>query len=178
MGSNHENMKFLLILSLSIAMAACQSNGVPEKSPLPVSIEGTQKLHSIVSGWTNEKFSAETLEYEEFYIFKEDSTFTKFRANGESADGTYSTGRNEDGFFVQTFYKEETSLRESCTTGREYLRLEESGTLVGGSLPCDGPALYYEKDKVKVDQQKRFVVRICWARKIPILIRNNFSSLL
>ena len=144
-------MKILLILYLILTVVACQSNGVPEKSPLPVSIEGTWKLHSMVSGWTNEKFSAETLEYEEFYIFKEDSTFTKYRTNGESADGTYSTGRNEDGFFVQTFYKEESSLRESCTVGREYLRLGESGTLAGGSLPCDGPALYYVKDKVKVD---------------------------
>lgn len=52
---------------------------------------------------------------------------------------------------MQTFYKEELELRESYTTGSEYLRLEESGTLVGGSLPCDGPGLYYKKVERVVD---------------------------
>lgn len=145
-------MKILFILSLLIAMAACQpSNEVQKLSPPPATLEGTWKLQRMILGWTNQEVSAETLEYEEFYTFKGDSTFTKYRTNGESAGGTYSTGRSEEGFFVKTFYAEETGLRESCSAEGEYLLLKDSGVLAGGSLPCDGPALFYEKEDRKAD---------------------------
>ena len=141
-----------MILSILTLMASCQSNAVPGESSHPVSITGgTWKLVKMVSGWTNQETPAEALEYEEYYTFQEDSTFTKYRSNGESATGTYLIGENEDGLYVETFYPEETELRESCTGGKEFLRLEQSGILVGGSLPCDGPALYYEKVEKVVD---------------------------
>lgn len=144
-------MKILLTLSLIIVMAACQSNEVRKLSPPQATVEGAWKLQRVILGWTNQEISPETLEYEEFYTFKDDSTFTRYRTNGESASGAYSTGRNEEGFFVQTFYAEETGLRESCTAGAEYLLLKDSGVLAGGSLPCDGPALFYKNEDRKVD---------------------------
>lgn len=147
-----KNMKIPLILSLIIAMTACQSsNEVQKLSPPPATVEGTWKLERMIMGWTNKEVSAETLEYEEFYTFKGDSTFTKYRTNGESASGRYSTGRSEEGFFVKTFYAEETGLRESCSAEGEYLLLKDSGVLEGGSLPCDGPAFFYEKTDRLVD---------------------------
>lgn len=142
-------MKILLYLFLLIGLASCQPIETQRFSP--TTVEGTWKLKKMINAWTNQEVLAETLDYEEFYTFKNDSTFIKYRYNGEHASGTYSTGKNVDGFFIQTFYPEETNLRESCTVGTEYLLLKDSHTLSGGSLPCDDPALFYEKEEINVD---------------------------
>lgn len=65
----------------------------------------------------------------------------------ESTKGTYET---EEVIYEvggkRTNYKlifPDDKLRHSCNANREYMYSGENQMLVGGSAPCDGPALYF-----------------------------------
>jgi hypothetical protein len=80
------------------------------------------------------------------YLFRSDGTFLKTVGN-ETSSGTYDREKRiYDTHGKKTVYLlnfSEDRLVHSCSGSTEQLALDESGTLSGGSSPCDGPTNYY-----------------------------------
>lgn len=143
-------MKHLFLpLMLAIVMAACtaqeSTTEMPDVQQMIKSGEfkGTWKLSKMVASWGNQETPASDFDYEEFYEFASDGSFRKYRNTGESDKGTYEVKELSDGMYVIATFEEGAELIVSCMPGQEALKIGDDGTLVGGALPCDGPALYF-----------------------------------
>jgi len=138
-------MRTLIIAIFAMALG-CDSGENEQNDGLT----GTWKLTEVVSGWTNTTTPASELDYEEFYQFKSNKRMKKLRSTGEEAEGTYEVKELSDGTYIEIIYDNpDNDLKESCG-GNEFLRVTD-GQLQGGSLPCDGPGLTYEKVRRQSD---------------------------
>lgn len=137
------HMKQLLILLLPF-LFACKSNTIMQDDGLT----GRWKLTEILNPWTNETKPSSILEYQEFYEFGPDNSVKKFRTNGEEARGKYEYKEQDNGLHIEITYEDpRTPLKASCYE-KEFITILDN-QLKGGSMPCDGPGLTYEKVKNK-----------------------------
>jgi len=134
-------MKTLIYLSIFTLMA-CETDN--DRDMQDSALTGRWQLVEVISGWTNETTPASTLDYKEYYDFGADSTVRKYRNTGEEALGNYTVEDKSDGIYIKIIYNDPTTDLKATCGEHEFLRWEK-GKLYGGSLPCDGPGLNYEK---------------------------------
>jgi hypothetical protein len=137
-------MKSLLfILFIGIFAFSCKEDQEPlGEFPQFWEIAGWQSYRSFVNtGFQAISDSSHT------YLFKRDGTFLK-TVGTESISGTYQTEvliyeMGDKRINYHLFFPED-KLRNSCFANRENLYINENGMLVGGSAPCDGPAVFFK----------------------------------
>ncbi|WP_439488570.1 hypothetical protein [Algoriphagus sp.] len=138
------NKSFLLPLLclISILVMSCQEDEEPHDIfPQTWKLAGWQ-AYGVEEDSEFQPISDSTY----IYLFKSDGTFVK-NVGEESTAGTYQTEvliyevGGERKHYNLIF--PEDKLRHSCHANREYLQIDENGMLVGGSAPCDGPALFF-----------------------------------
>lgn len=108
----------------------------------------------VLKKMTTEGFSTKVLtgaqmSWQEFYVLKQDGTFTKSREIGgvsSEASGTLSFREELGENFLVLTYKTGFNLIGSCTSYEQKEELMiQSGKLKGTWAACDGPGLEYEK---------------------------------
>ncbi|SFU08280.1 hypothetical protein SAMN04489724_3794 [Algoriphagus locisalis] len=133
--------RYIFILVITVIAFACQGSQDPtDEFPQTWKIAGWQIMGDAGdSGFQSVTDSSYT------YLFKKDGSFLKTVGN-ESTIGSfekeeliYEVGGKKTNY--KLFFPE-NKLVNSCSTNLEYMTINENGMLVGGSAPCDGPAIY------------------------------------
>jgi len=138
-------VSFLFLLSLS----ACQKEELleAEGSTSPQ----TWQLVQMSGNFPVFTKTGADLPWQETYVFRSDSTFTKTRKKGDQlaeASGTFSARNNAEGHGLTLTYPVDSELLNNCSAApTEYLLLQASDVLIGSSAACDGPRLEYKKSK-------------------------------
>jgi len=140
-------MKNTLLFFVFLALlASCQKEELEEAQP--ELYPQTWQLVKLRSGWTNTVLTGAALTYQETYVFRADSTFTKTRQiKGEliEASGTFSVPTATRPYTLLT-YTTKNNLIGSCSSYKLQEGLfTKSDTLINSWEACDGPRLYYKR---------------------------------
>ncbi|MEO5909975.1 MAG: hypothetical protein ABIP95_03760 [Pelobium sp.] len=137
--------KVLTFLFAIIILSSCKKEETSDGNSYPQK----WKLITMKGQIANSSLSGNNLPYQENYQFNTNKTFTKTREeNGTttSASGTYSVEEFESKIYYMLQYKEANKLIESCYFGsKEQSLYFVNNKLFGGSQPCDGPGLEYQR---------------------------------
>ena len=138
-------MKNALLFSMLLALlGSCQKEELEEAQT--ELYPQTWQLVKQRSSWTNTVLTGAALTYQETYVFRADSTFTKTRQKqGQlvEASGTFSVPTTARPYALLT-YTAKNNLIGSCSLLQEALFIK-SDTLVNSWDACDGPRLYYKR---------------------------------
>ena len=97
----------------------------------------------------NSEVTGAAMEWQEFYLFNTNGTFTKSRErNGvkTTLSGTYTTTTQSDGIFFELIYPNDSEIIGSCYGNqKEGLYLTDNNSLSSTWSYCDGPGLKYKK---------------------------------
>ena len=145
-------MKKILFFLLTTFLFSCStSNDRVRVSDLAVE-DFPQKwsLYKTTGGRENSETLEEDLEYNEYYLFELDGSFSKHRIDGEQeklAEGSFEIVESDTPMALLLTYTTDSELIGNCTgNNEEYLYLDESGkTLLSSWWSCDGPGLFYEQ---------------------------------
>ncbi len=107
------------------------------------------QLVSMSGRLPNSETTGDDMEWQEFYLLREDETFIKSREQDgitREAGGTYQWTQLSDGEYLILKYFEDNDLIGNCTgDSKEYLFRQSETQLTGTWLACDGPGLVYER---------------------------------
>jgi hypothetical protein len=135
----------LVLLSLS----ACQKEDLVEAEDN--AYPQTWQLVQMTGNFPAFTKTGADLPWQETYVFRSDSTFTKTRQQGaqlEETRGTFSVRDNAPGMSLVLTYPADTDLLTNCSaTPQEYLRFQGNEVLIGSSEACDGPRFEYKKSR-------------------------------
>ena len=143
--------KIIPLLALLTIIFSCSA----EKTDPSDNYDGKWKLMRVFSNFSSDKNGNEP-KYEEFYILKIDSSFTKTRIlQGETLteSGTYrisekppAIGGGSKMVTVELTYDGNSAIIANCTTSfTEILYLKSNVILMSTWQACDGPTLEYRK---------------------------------
>jgi hypothetical protein len=97
---------------------------------------------------SNSETTGSDMEWQEFYVFDNDGTFTKSRERGETktkASGTFTINTISDGDYLQLSYPQASDIIGNCSGNqKEELYLNSENLLTTSWKNCDGPALVYD----------------------------------
>jgi hypothetical protein len=112
---------------------------------------GKWTLVKMSSMKANFETTGSDMEWQEFYVFDNDGTFTKSRqrdATKTTASGTYTVNNISDGDYLQLNYPQDSDIIGSCSGNqKEELYLNSNSLLTTSWKNCDGPALEYDITK-------------------------------
>ena len=110
---------------------------------------GKWTLVAMTGSFQNSETTGAAMEWQEFYLFNTNGTFTKSRErNGvkTTISGTYTTTNNPDGIYFELTYPNDSEIIGSCYGNqKEELYITENNTLSSTWKNCDGPGLEYKK---------------------------------
>ena len=110
---------------------------------------GKWTLVKMSGSMANSETAGAAMEWQEFYLFNNNGTFTKSRdQNGfkTTVSGIYTTTIRTDGIYFELVYPNVSELIGSCYGNlKEELYLTGSNTLSSTWKNCDGPRLEYKK---------------------------------
>jgi hypothetical protein len=96
----------------------------------------------------NSETTGTAMEWQEYYLFNNDGTFTKFRIRNKietKATGTYTTIYDQYGKYLELTYPNDNELIGNCLGDlKEILFLKANNTLSSSWSACDGPGLEYK----------------------------------
>jgi len=97
----------------------------------------------------NSVTTGDQMSWQEYYLLKQDGTFTKSRTmDGVSfiKNGTYAFDLRKEGNYLITTFSEANILVATCHQGlSEELWLQTNTKAVSSWSQCDGPGLIYER---------------------------------
>lgn len=139
LGNTMKRMCLLLVLPLF--MAACQKEDFN-----PNTFPQTWKLHSystmIPNSWSTDLF------FQEVIILNSSGEFRKERTHDgvtQIAEGTYRFEEDSPRALILE-HAQQNELIDNCGSGLlEYFVVSSESSMNGGSAPCDGPMLYYNR---------------------------------
>jgi hypothetical protein len=121
--------------------------------------ENTNTANSYLGKWTLVKMSGTMtpfeatgaeMEYQEFYIFNKNGTFSKSRNRNSvqtTATGRYAVKIIQDGTYLQLTYSNNSEIIGTCSVNKEEtLYFSDKNTLSSTWQNCDGPGLDYQKN--------------------------------
>ncbi|WP_300440765.1 hypothetical protein [Christiangramia sp.] len=151
------NFKFFFSV-ISISLFSCSNQNTDEIVSLDLAtMEYPQKWELFkmsVGMLTGSEVSGDDMNYQEYYIFNVDNTFSKTRIEDQTettVKGIYSIEikENEQGFSL--VYDQENGLIGNCSLEpTEYLYIgSDHHTLLNSWWACDGPGLFYKKVEIQ-----------------------------
>ena len=141
-------MKNLIILVAFFSLLSSCSKGdaVPIDS---TGYYGKWTLVSMSGSIPNSETTGAAMEWQEFYLFNTNGTFTKSRERNSvktSISGTYTTTTQSDGTSFELTYPNDSEIIGSCYGNpKEVLFLNANNSLSSTWSYCDGPVLKYKK---------------------------------
>ncbi|MFV5693288.1 hypothetical protein ACM55K_14780 [Flavobacterium sp. LT1R49] len=97
----------------------------------------------------NSETTGSAMEWQEFYLFNSNGTFTKSRERNmikTTISGTYVTTTHSDGLYLELTYPNDSELIGSCYGNqKEILYFRDNNNLSNTWNSCDGPGLEYKK---------------------------------
>ena len=146
----HFAMKNLLApVLVLLSLSACQKEDLVEAegSAFPQ----TWQLVKMTGNFPDFTKTGADLPWQETYVFRSDSTFTKTRQKGaqlEEARGTFLVRDNAPGTSLVLTYPTDTNFLNNCSAvPQESLLFQGDEVLIGSSEACDGPRSEYKKSK-------------------------------
>jgi hypothetical protein len=110
---------------------------------------GKWTLVAMTGSFQNSGTTGAAMEWQEYYLFNTNGTFTKSRErNGitTTLSGTYTTTNQSDGIFFELTYPNDSEIIGSCYGNqKEGLYLTDNNSLSSTWSYCDGPGLKYKK---------------------------------
>ncbi len=136
----------LLAFSLVVLFNSCNTD---DKRPASIGYEGKWKLTRMSrSSFSSDIKTGDAMDWQEFYILKNNGTFTKSRQqDGEltSIEGTYIVSYAADYNVITLTYTSENAIIGSCIPLSEQLLVLSNNLVKSAWQACDGPILEYEK---------------------------------
>ncbi|MGB5357806.1 MAG: hypothetical protein WBN11_14040 [Eudoraea sp.] len=137
---------------LSFLLIGCTNSNDSEGSFDMNSFPQEWKLTGMSGGLTNNILIGNDMPWQENITLEEDGRFLKARQFEEvriEGAGSFSFEEKEGETYLNLEYDSETLLIESCTGEKlnETLFMRNTESLTGGSAPCDGPGLFYDRIK-------------------------------
>ena len=141
-------MKKLIILVAFLSFLSSCSKG--DVATMDTSgYYGKWTLVSMSGSIPNSETTGATMEWQEFYLFYTNGTFTKSRERNSvktSISGTYTTTSQSDGIYFDLEYPNDSEIIGSCYGNqKEVLFLYANNSLSSTWSYCDGPVLKYKK---------------------------------
>ena len=103
--------------------------------------------------------TGDEMDYQEWYVLRENGTFTKTRTRENAikqTEGTYSIKAYGHGKFIEFTFQSENSLLGNCdSTLSESLHISAENELRGTWLICDGPGLTYKRVRYEGDEENK-----------------------
>nr|WP_309756565.1 hypothetical protein [Flavobacterium sp.] len=141
-------MKKLIILVAFFSFLSSCSKGDAVKID-STGYYGKWTLVSMSGSIPNSETTGAAMEWQEFYLFNTNGTFTKSRERNSvktSISGTYTTTNQSDGISFELTYPNDSEIIGSCYGNRkEGLFLDANNSLSSTWSYCDGPVLKYKK---------------------------------
>ncbi|MFV8332862.1 hypothetical protein ACNQGB_03275 [Flavobacterium sp. XS1P32] len=141
-------MKKLIILVAFFSFLSSCSKGDAVKID-STGYYGKWTLVSMSGSIPNSETTGAAMEWQEFYLFNTNGTFTKSRERNSvktSISGTYTTTTQSDGTSFELTYPNDSEIIGSCYGNRkEGLFLDANNSLSSTWSYCDGPVLKYKK---------------------------------
>ncbi|NAY93336.1 hypothetical protein GTQ34_15605 [Muricauda sp. JGD-17] len=108
------------------------------------------ELTGMSTGLSGDFLEGDDLPWRETILLEKDNRFVKTRLvdnQKNEAGGVFDFSIVNDEMYLVLNYDVETDLIESCGTENlvETLFMPSIISLIGGSAPCDGPGLFYER---------------------------------
>lgn len=140
-------MKHLVILiAFLFVFSSCSKDAVVTDSS---GYYGKWTLVKMSGSMANSETTGAAMEWQEFYLFNTNGTFTKSREqNGfkRTVSGIYTATNRTDGIYFELIYPKDSELIGSCYGNlKEELYLTASNILSSTWKNCDGPGLEYKK---------------------------------
>ena len=135
----------VLITFLTIFNSCSKDNVVTDNT----GYYGKWTLIKMSGSMVDSETTGSAMEWQEFYLFNTNGTFTKSRErNGvkTTISGTYTTTNNPDGIYFELTYPNDSEIIGSCYGNlKEELYVTENNILLNTWKNCDGPGLEYKK---------------------------------
>ncbi len=138
---NNFMRNFIILAVLMAGLASCS------KEPLLKEQTASQKwvLIKMTSAWGLGSTMGPAMQWQEYFIFNSNGTFTKYRQQDnvtKSATGTYAIVTQSEQQFIELTYTGGDNLSATCFPKEQLLKVSE--TLLQGTWgACDGPTLEY-----------------------------------
>ena len=149
----------IIILVLGIIANSCSKNDDESKvEPLDLSVmEYPQRwdLFQMSTGMlANSEVTGDAMEYQEYYIFNDDNTFSKTRIQNQeeiTEKGYFSISELDNRQAFRLKFNQENELIGNCSMEPvEFLYLDDDNkTLLSNWWACDGPGLFYAQTEIK-----------------------------
>lgn len=145
-------MKNQYVLLLCILIISCttsdDSSGVLDIDSFPQQ----WKLTGMSGGLSGSFFTGSEMSWQETITLQSDMRFLKIRQFEDEkleGSGSFAFNEKEGEMYLTLEYDSETQLIENCFGEKitENLFMPSNISLAGGSAPCDGPGLFYERMK-------------------------------
>ena len=144
---NKTAMKKLFPVLLLFVLVSCSKDKSLNSSSFPQKWQ----LVKMTGQVPNSETTGENMDWQEYYQFNSDGTFTKHRDyQGETyeATGTFlSTNQNGDTYFELDFNTDSPIIGSCDGPGMEVLWLKSSDQLINTWQNCDGPGMEYARVK-------------------------------
>jgi hypothetical protein len=138
--------KSALIFALLFIFNSCSKDS--EVAPV-TEYSGKWTLVKMSGSMANSETTGSAMQWQEFYVFGADGTFTKSReinATKTSASGTYTSNKRSDVIYLELSYPQDNDIIGNCYGNqKEELYLTINNLLSSTWKNCDGPELEYEK---------------------------------
>jgi hypothetical protein len=136
----------IFVIFLSI-FSSCTKD--KEEATTRTDYHGKWTLVKMSGSMLNSVTTGIAMDWQEFYLFNNDGTFTKSRTRNAvktTISGTYTTQNISDGLYLELTYPKDSELIGSCYGNlKEELYFSAPATLSSTWRNCDGPGLDYEK---------------------------------
>lgn len=136
----------IILVAFLTVFSSCSKDTVAMDS---TDYYGKWTLVAMSGSIPNSEVTGAAMEWQEFYLFNTNETFTRSRErNGIKTiiSGTYTTTTQSDGIYFELIYPNDSELIGSCYGNqKEVLYLTPNNSLSNTWKSCDGPGLEYKK---------------------------------
>jgi hypothetical protein len=145
-------MKILCFFLLCLLVFGCSKKNNSDDLLDINSFPQEWRLTGMSGGLAGGFFSGNEMSWQEALTLQNDMTFLKVRQLDNDkfeGRGTFTFNEKDGEMYLTLEYYSETELIESCTGEKstESFFMPSTTSLSGGSAPCDGPGLFYERIK-------------------------------
>ena len=138
--------KLIVLITFLTIFNSCSKDNVATDN---TGYYGKWTLIKMSGSMVDSETTGSAMEWQEFYLFNTNGTFTKSRErNGvkTTISGTYTTTNNPDGIYFELTYPNDSEIIGSCYGNlKEELYVTENNILLNTWKNCDGPGLEYKK---------------------------------
>jgi hypothetical protein len=143
-------MKYLtIIIAFLTIFSSCTKDTEETTASTTADYLGKWTLVKTSGSISNSEVTGTAMEWQEFYLFKNDRTFIKSRVRNEvktTFSGTYTIKNSPNTRYLELTYPNDNETIGNCTGDLiEDLCFTANNTLSSTWSACDGPGLEYQK---------------------------------